>query len=198
MKYYKEYQRQYYLQNKERKLAYAKKYREENFEKVATVKKEWQERNKAQLSEKKKEHRQNNLKEIRSNERASYGRHKEKKIKRKVAYCRERRQVDPVFRMTNNLRKRLTDALAGRNKSAATLELLGCSVCDLKLHLESNFTEGMTWENYSFSGWHIDHIRPCASFDLSCPEQQKQCFHYTNLQPLWAEDNLRKGDTYVV
>lgn len=58
--------------------------------------------------------------------------------------------------------------------------------------LEQQFTEGMTWENYG--EWHVDHIRPCVSFDLSIPEQQQECFHYTNLQPLWAKDNLQKSD----
>ena len=64
---------------------------------------------------------------------------------------------------------------------------------ELKIYLESLFQEGMTWDNYNFYGWHIDHIIPIASFDLSDPEQQKKCFHYTNLQPLWASDNLQKG-----
>jgi hypothetical protein len=63
----------------------------------------------------------------------------------------------------------------------------------LRQHLEAQFTDGMSWDNYGRDGWHIDHIRPCASFDLTDPEQQRQCFHYTNLQPLWAADNIRKG-----
>lgn len=71
------------------------------------------------------------------------------------------------------------------------LELLGCSVEALKSHLEKLFTSGMSWTNYG--KWHIDHKRPCDSFDLSDPLQQKVCFHYTNLQPLWAFDNLSKG-----
>jgi hypothetical protein len=54
----------------------------------------------------------------------------------------------------------------------------------------------MTWENHGRYGWHIDHIRPCASFDLADPEQQRKCFHYTNLQPLWASENMRKGDKW--
>ena len=64
--------------------------------------------------------------------------------------------------------------------------------------LQKRYTEPdfVSWGNSSLEGWHIDHIRPCASFDLTDPEQQKQCFHYTNLQPLWAEDNLRKSDKW--
>ena len=61
------------------------------------------------------------------------------------------------------------------------------------MHLEAQFKPGMTWDNYGLKGWHVDHIRPCASFDLRDPEQQRRCFHYTNLQPLWAEENLKKG-----
>jgi hypothetical protein len=77
-------------------------------------------------------------------------------------------------------------------KSNRTPDLVGCSVNDLKTHLESKFIESMTWENYG--EWHIDHMRPCASFNLEDPEEQKKCFHWTNLQPLWAKDNMSKGD----
>jgi len=80
-------------------------------------------------------------------------------------------------------------------KSAKTSELLGCTVEDLRLFLEAEFVEGMSWENYG--EWHVDHIRPCASFNLEDPEEQKRCFHWTNLQPLWAQDNLRKGAKIV-
>jgi hypothetical protein len=69
--------------------------------------------------------------------------------------------------------------------------LIGCSVPQLRKHLEAQFTEGMTWDNHG--EWHIDHIKPCASFDLTDAEQQLECFNYTNLQPLWASDNLSKG-----
>ncbi len=75
-------------------------------------------------------------------------------------------------------------------KSGHTIDLLGCSIEFLKKRFESMFTEGMTWENYG--KWHIDHIIPCSIFDLTKPEAQAFCFHYTNLQPLWAKDNLKK------
>jgi hypothetical protein len=72
--------------------------------------------------------------------------------------------------------------------------LLGCSINDCKTHIESKFKLGMTWENYGHKTWHIDHIIPYSFFDLSDEEQVKKCFHYTNLQPLWAEENYKKRD----
>jgi hypothetical protein len=76
-------------------------------------------------------------------------------------------------------------------KAFNTIDLLGCSIKEAKEHIGKQFKEGMTWKNHG--EWHIDHIIPCASFDLTDPEQQKKCFHYTNLQPLWANENLSKG-----
>lgn len=106
-------------------------------------------------------------------------------------YLRGRLQNDSAFRLLLRLRTRLRRALKGTCKSARTLELLGCTVEELKGYLEKQFKRGMSWSNYG--RWHVDHIRPCASFDLTDPEQQRVCFHYTNLQPLWAKENLRKG-----
>jgi hypothetical protein len=81
--------------------------------------------------------------------------------------------------------------MAVKEKKGKTMELVGCTTENVMKHLESKFTEGMTWENYG--QWHIDHIKPCASFNLEDVEEQKKCFHWTNLQPLWAKDNLVKG-----
>ncbi|NBQ17559.1 hypothetical protein EBU24_04530 [bacterium] len=86
----------------------------------------------------------------------------------------------------------------GIGKSKHTMELLGCSIEELKIYLEKQFVKGMCWNNYGKKGWHIDHILPCASFDLTDPEQQKICFHYTNLQPLWAKDNYKKRDKVII
>lgn len=95
--------------------------------------------------------------------------------------------------MVKRLRDRLRDLLrkTGSKKSNPTLKLVGCSKDELRRHLESKFQPGMSWANRDKI--HIDHIIPCASFDLTDPQQQRQCFHYTNLQPLWAKDNLSKG-----
>lgn len=103
---------------------------------------------------------------------------------------------DLNFCIRERLRTRIRVALRGGFKAAKTSELIGCSLLELRLHLEKQFRPGMTWENWSPTGWHVDHIRPCASFDLTDPAQQKLCFHYSNLQPLFAEENLRKGAKY--
>jgi hypothetical protein len=77
-----------------------------------------------------------------------------------------------------------------------TTQLIGCSMEYLREYIESKFQRGMTWENHG-SGWHIDHIVPCAAFDFTQPDQILQCFHYTNLQPLWAHENLSKSDRII-
>ena len=112
---------------------------------------------------------------------------------RKALYKKEREINDPEYRLKSRIRTRIWNVLKGGGKSQPTLKLLGCTIAQLKSHLESQFSEGMSWENHRRDGWHIDHVLPCASFDLTDPKQQAECFHYTNLQPLWAEDNLKKG-----
>lgn len=97
------------------------------------------------------------------------------------------------FRIKKNLRGRVYVALKRGVKSASTMELLGCTIEEFKSYFESKFTDGMTWERYMAGEIHIDHIVPCIFFNLTEKEQQKKCFHYTNLQPLWAIDNLKKG-----
>lgn len=116
------------------------------------------------------------------------------RIKRKEE-INQRYKTDPNFKLQFLLRQRIRKALkmGSGSKSLSTPELIGCSVVELKTYLESKFKEGMTWENHGVNGWHIDHIKPCASFDLTDPAQQKTCFHFTNQQPLWALDNLSKG-----
>lgn len=104
---------------------------------------------------------------------------------------RLRRKAEPNFRLANNLRSRIWSALKGIGKNNNTIELIGCNIEELWIHLESKFQEGMSRENYG--KWHIDHIKPCCKFDLTISNQQKLCFHYTNLQPLWAIDNLKKS-----
>lgn len=104
---------------------------------------------------------------------------------------RSKRQTNENFRLSSNLRSRIWNALNGISKSERTKNLLGCTIEELWLHLESKFQNGMCRNNYG--EWHVDHIIPCCKFDMKNPEDQKKCFHYTNLQPLWATDNLRKS-----
>jgi len=112
-----------------------------------------------------------------------------------LEYVNARRNADPSFKLRMNLRHRIWSALQANeaSKSGGIEKLVGCSALDLMGHLQLQFTDGMSWDNYGRNGWHVDHIQPCASFDLTDPEQQRQCFHYSNLQPLWAADNIRKG-----
>ncbi len=111
-------------------------------------------------------------------------------------YVRERRASDPAFKLLCSLRARVRSAMraTGQRKHASTRELLGCTVVELWVHLETLFQPGMTRANHGL--WHVDHKKPCAAFDMGDPEQQRACFHYTNLQPLWAVDNLRKSDKW--
>jgi len=115
--------------------------------------------------------------------------------KNKIQYNKFRINTDINYRLKKRLRSRLSTALKRNSKSKSTLKLLGCTIQKLKQHLENRFKKRMTWNNYGFYGWHIDHIRPCFSFDLSKAKEQRKCFHYTNLQPLWAKENYRKRKT---
>ena len=103
-----------------------------------------------------------------------------------------KRRLKPYSRIASSMRTRVRECIKKGYKSAKTEELLGITIKELKIYLEKQFKEGMTWENYGFYGWHIDHTRPLSSFDLTKSEEQKKAFHYTNLQPLWAKENLTK------
>jgi len=107
------------------------------------------------------------------------------------SYCKNRRLNDVNFAFLQNIRKRIWSVLKGYTKTDNTKNIIGCSLEELKQYISSKFVYGMNFDNYG--KWHLDHIKPCASFDLSKPEEQQKCFHYTNLQPLWAKDNLTKG-----
>jgi hypothetical protein len=115
---------------------------------------------------------------------------------KKAEYKKGRYKTDPNFRLSVILRSRLTRALKSQNakKTCSAARDCGCPISILKQKLEQQFLPGMTWDNQGL--WHIDHIKPLASFDLTNPEQQKLACHWSNLQPLWAKDNLSKSDKY--
>lgn len=109
------------------------------------------------------------------------------------------RLKDPKKRLAARMRTRVFNAIKRLDnrglKSAPTAVLIGCSIEKLREHLESQFRDGMTWDNYG-PVWHVDHIKPCAAFDLSRPDEQAKCFHYKNMQPLFAKENLKKNRKY--
>jgi hypothetical protein len=141
------------------------------------------------LNKREREKRASNPEEYNKKKRDIYKVQKEQINATRRKYLQNRRDNDPQYRAMMALHCRLY--IAAKQKTGKTMELTGCTRDELMGHLASKFTEGMTWQNYG--EWHIDHIRPCASFDLTCAEQQRECFHWSNLQPLWAADNLKKG-----
>jgi hypothetical protein len=135
-----------------------------------------------------KEHRE----EIRSRNRLWKEKNKDKCRISNTAYVKARIKIDPTFKLLRYARTRIYIALKRQlaGKELSTLNLTGCSTEDLKSHIEKQFKENMAWTNYGT--WHVDHIKPCCKFDLSNRLEQQKCFHYSNLQPLWAKDNLEK------
>lgn len=111
---------------------------------------------------------------------------------RHTAYLRNRRKTVPSYKMSCVLRNRIKSFLFGENR-AATRKLLGCNYDFIREWLESQFTEEMCFENHG-EVWHIDHVIPCAKFDMTDKDDQLKCFNWTNLQPMISVENLRKGD----
>lgn len=121
---------------------------------------------------------------------------KDKVLRSNFIRNKNRFKNDINYRILIQIRNRIRQAFrVNRNykKQNKTINLLGCTILQLKQYLEKQFKEGMSWENHSIFGWHIDHIIPCSSFDLSKKEEQEKCFHYSNLQPLWAYENWSKN-----
>jgi len=162
----------YRKKNKEKISTRRKKYYDANQEALIEYGKKYRKQNKDKISEYKKEYFQKN--------KASIAKHK-----------RIRYKEDIHYRLAKVLRNRLYHAVVGTVKAGSAIQELGCSIEELKAHLEDKFQRGMTWENYG--EWHIDHIKPLAGFDLANLEQFKMACRYTNLQPLWAEENILKG-----
>jgi hypothetical protein len=161
-------------ENKIKKKLYWKNYSDKNKSLLNTKKRQFHVINKEEISLKKKLYYQNN--------------------KRKMAEKESvKRKTNIQYRIKSNLSRRIRCFLNGKSKSKVTTAYLGCSLDFFKNYIENLFKDGMSWDNYGLHGWHIDHIRPCASFDLTDPAQQCICFHYSNLQPLWAKDNIKKS-----
>ena len=118
------------------------------------------------------------------------------KYKERTKYYNKKKHSTPLGKIKHSLNTRIRDMLKlqGGVKEEKTYDLIGCSPEQLREHIEKQFTEGMTWDNYGYYGWHLDHIIPCVSFNLLLEDERRKCFRYTNLQPLWMKDNIKKGD----
>lgn len=196
--------KKYNSDNKDRVLESNMEYRNDNRDRLNQAQKEYRLNNKDKIKEYKKGYRKKNIKKLKEKDIKYYLNNKDKikecrrkyfsKNKDKVyKYTKNKLLSDIQFKLNACIRSRLYQAFKSRAKPSSAVKDLGCTVEELKLHLESKFQPGMTWENHSLRGWHIDHIKPLASFDLTDIEQFKQACHYSNLQPLWATDNLSKG-----
>jgi len=161
--------------------------------------KSYRENNKEVFKKANKESRKRNP-EKHAQYEANWKRNNKEKNQKSINECiKRRKKIDPSYRLRTYLRGRLWNTLSRNSiaKSSKTMTLLGCSIQEFRQHLESQFTEEMSWENYGRVGWHIDHIRPCASFNLAEPEEQKICFHHKNMQPMWASENIKKSSFYM-
>jgi hypothetical protein len=192
---------------KERQKLSSKKYREKNKDLVRSWAKAYSEKKKAdpeairkrkeyekkryqnlEYRLRKKEYVENNISKIRKY-RKQYSLEKKDDLAHKR---KQRRLTDKHYKLKLALRSRLSNAVRRNQKCDSTLNLLGCDIDFLRRHLESQFIDGMTWDNWSTHGWHIDHIVPFGQFDLSDPIQQIAACNWRNLQPLWAKDNHSK------
>lgn len=155
---------------------YDKRYRTENKEKrKATVKKHYN-NNKQKISDRKKREYQLN--------------------KEKYALKERRRRGNIQYKIKSNISARIRSLVNKKELGVKTVDILGCTEVFFKKYIENQFKFGMNWENYGLHGWHLDHIKPCAAFDLTDEKQLRECFHYSNFQPLWASENLSKGSQF--
>jgi len=151
--------------------------------------------NKEKFAEYKRKYLAANKEKIAEYQRKYKAANKEKRNARQ----RDRRKTDPAWAINRNLSSRLFQIMNGVGgvKQAATMDLIGCTRDELLAHLASKFKPGMTMDNQG-RYWHVDHIMPCAEFDHNIPAQVRTCWHYTNLQPLEAKENMSKGRKITV
>lgn len=215
-----EYKLKYREDNREKIAEYKRIYNKANADKIAKQKREYNKKNKDKIAKNKAEYYLSNHERFLEKSREYCAENREANTKRArewrksnperdaenhrrwreenreylADYRKARWKENAQYRLSCLLRTRLNKFVSGGIKSGSAVSDLGCSVHELKDHLESQFKEGMTWDNLGVGGWHIDHIVPLSSFDLTDREQLLEACHYTNLQPLWAEENLRKGN----
>jgi len=187
---YLDYKRRYYQDHKDQWQRYQannkpkfRAWRQKNKDRLRAKTRLWQARNREKLRAACRHYGRVNQKKLRAY------RLKRLPITRKQE--REKRRSNTSVRLRVNLRNRIRSAIQNDWKVTKSLSLLGCSIENFKIYIESKFEPGMSWQNYG-TAWHLDHIVPCAIFDLTKPEHQKRCFHFSNHQPLFATENQRK------
>ena len=200
----KEYQKEYRLKNKEHIREYKKEYRLKNKEHIKKQQKEYCLKNCEHIKKRNREYNLKNCERNKEQMREYYLKTKEKKReyylknhehfkKYKREYGRKRYKTDINYRIRQICKTRILQALKGLNKSASTMKLIGCTVDELRRHIESQFKPGMNWENQGLRGWDMDHIKACFHFNLEDPKQQRACFNWSNLQPMEHIANIKKG-----
>lgn len=187
----KKYDKEYYLKNKEKKIGQVLKNYSKNREKRLKQMKELHLKNREKDSKRNKEYRLKNIEAIKKQQKEYKAKPeiKEQTNKRwKIRYS-----TDINFRIRHLCSSRVLQALKGKNKSASTMKLIGCTPDELRQHLESKFEPWMNWENQGLGGWDMDHIKACFHFNLEDPKQQRACFNWSNLQPMEHIANIKKG-----
>lgn len=201
---------------KTKRKLYVKKYRKTHAEEIRNWRKEYDFKRKKEIAEwrkqynkihrdeikkKTKKYRDKNKQKINATKRKRYHSNIDKYRSIASKYQKAKWKTDFSFRILHALRNRLRKVVKSQNakKCDHTIVLLGCSKTFLKRYIESKFEKGMSWSNYGrlYDQWQIDHIRPCSSFKLIDPKEQRKCFHYTNLRPLWNKDNWSKNSKYL-
>ena len=199
-----------YIKNKQRN----KQYISNNKDKCSNRSRNYYLKNRERLLEKNKAYQRNNKEQIKLQLQKYYAdpeiykrvREKDRAYSRRRAHeiklgIRPKPIITIQDKIKHNLRNRLLFLLKKSNvkKSVSSLDLLGCTIEEFKQHIESQFISDMSWDNHGIykvdgeSVWHFDHIIPCSAFNLEDLNQQKKCFHYTNLRPLWGLENIKKG-----
>jgi len=187
----------YYIQNKEKVSAYHIEYNKKNKAKKSLYHKAHYAKNRLKKLTYRRKYVEKNKDKVLASARISNKKNFLKTKDRIYKYRNQRYATNIQCKISDLLRKRFRHALRGNVKSKSAIKLLGCSIEDFKNHIASKFKPGMSWQNHGKTTWHIDHIRPCSSFNLADPEQQRECFHHTNMQPLFAFENHSKNNRYT-
>jgi len=174
---------------------YQKAFREKNKERLRLYNQQYRIEKKVEISLQRKQFRIENAERLRLNNRINWAKNGEKYSAQHYQRKVQRLKTDLCFKLRETIRSRIAMAIRGSAKRGSAIELLGCTIEEFKQYIEAKFQPGMTWGNWSLKGWHLDHIKPIASFDLSDPKQLAEACHFTNMQPLWAKDNLDKRMT---